>query len=141
MFLFAPFCTILRNSIHSSSGTLFTSSNTLTTQDCVESRDITLPTKICQFSSVAQSCPTVCDPMERSMPGLPVHHQLPEFTQTHIHRVSDAIQPSHSLSIVPFSSRLQPFSASGSFPVSQFFASGGQSITVSASVLPMNIHD
>ena len=51
-----------------------------------------------QFSSVAQSCPTLCDPMNRSMPGLPVHHQLPEFTQTHIHRVSDAIQPSHPLS-------------------------------------------
>ena len=50
-----------------------------------------------QFSSVAQSCPTVCDPMNRSTPGLPVHHQLPEFTQTHIHRVSDAIQPSHPL--------------------------------------------
>ena len=51
-----------------------------------------------QFSSVAQSCPTLCDPMIRSTPGLPVHHQLPEFTQTHIHRVSDAIQPSHPLS-------------------------------------------
>ena len=51
-----------------------------------------------QFSSVAQSCPTLCDPMNRSTPGLPVHHQLPEFTQTHIHRVSDAIQPSHPLS-------------------------------------------
>ena len=51
-----------------------------------------------QFSSVAQSCPTLCDPMTRSTPGLPVHHQLPEFTQTHIHRVSDAIQPSHPLS-------------------------------------------
>ena len=51
-----------------------------------------------QFSSVAQSCPTLCDPMNRSMPGLPVHHQLPEFTQTHVHRVSDAIQPSHPLS-------------------------------------------
>ena len=50
------------------------------------------------FSSVAQSCPTLCDPMNHSTPGLPVHHQLPEFTQTHIHRVSDAIQPSHSLS-------------------------------------------
>ena len=50
-----------------------------------------------QFSSVAQSCPTLCDPMNRSMPGFPVHHQLPEFTQTHVHRVSDAIQPSHSL--------------------------------------------
>ena len=51
-----------------------------------------------QFSSVAQSCPTLCDPMNRSMPGLPVHHQLLEFTQTHVHRVSDAIQPSHPLS-------------------------------------------
>ena len=51
-----------------------------------------------QFSSVAQSCPTLCDPMNLSMPGLPVHHQLPEFIQTHVHRVSDAIQPSHPLS-------------------------------------------
>ena len=51
-----------------------------------------------QFSSVAQSCPTLCDPMNRSTPGLPVHHQLLEFTQTHVHWVSDAIQPSHPLS-------------------------------------------
>ena len=51
-----------------------------------------------QFSSVAQSCPTLCDPMNRSTPGLSVHHQLPEFTQTHVHRVRDAIQPSHPLS-------------------------------------------
>ena len=51
-----------------------------------------------QFSSVAQSCPTLCDPMNRSMPGLHVHHQLPEFTQTHVHQVGDAIQPSHPLS-------------------------------------------
>ena len=50
------------------------------------------------FSSVAQSCPTLCDPMNCSTPGLPVHHQLPEFTQTHVHRISDAIQPSHPLS-------------------------------------------
>ena len=50
-----------------------------------------------QFSSVAQSCPTLCDPMNRSTPGLPVHHYLPEFTQTHVYRVSDAIQPSHPL--------------------------------------------
>ena len=59
--------------------------------------------KICrsssdQIRSVAQSCPTLCDPMNRSTPGLPVHHQLPEFTETHVHRVSDAIQPSHPLS-------------------------------------------
>ena len=51
-----------------------------------------------QFSSVTQSCPTLCNPMNGSMPGLPVHYQLPEFTQTHVHRVSDAMQPSHPLS-------------------------------------------
>ena len=51
-----------------------------------------------QFSSVAQSCPILCDPMNHSTPGLPVHHQLPEFTQTHVHWVGDAIQPSHPLS-------------------------------------------
>ena len=51
-----------------------------------------------QIRSVAQSCLTLCDPMNLSMPGLPVHHQLPEFTETHIHRVSDVIQPSHPLS-------------------------------------------
>ena len=50
-----------------------------------------------QFSSVAQSCLTLCNPMNRSTPGLPVHHQLPEFTQTHVHQVSNAIQPSHPL--------------------------------------------
>ena len=50
-----------------------------------------------QFSSVTQSCPTLCDPMNHSTPGLPVHHQLSEFTQTHVHRISDAIQPSHPL--------------------------------------------
>ena len=51
-----------------------------------------------QFSSVTQSYPTLCDPMNRSTPGLPVHHHLPEFTQTHVHRASDANQPSHPLS-------------------------------------------
>ena len=54
-----------------------------------------------QFSSVTQSCPTLCDPMNRSTPGLPVHHQLLEFAQTHAHRVGDAIQPSHPLSSAP----------------------------------------
>ena len=58
---------------------------------------LTRPSSSVQFSSVAQSCPTLCNPMNRSMPGLPVHHQLPEFTQTHVHWVSDAIQPSHPL--------------------------------------------
>ena len=56
------------------------------------------PLSSVHFSSVTQSCPTLCDPMNRSMPGLPVHHQLPEFIQTHVHQVSDAIQPSHPLS-------------------------------------------
>ena len=62
---------------------------------------ITINTKIkhiYQFSSVTQSCPTLWNPMNRSTPGLPVHHQLPEFTQTHVHRVGDAIHPSHPLS-------------------------------------------
>ena len=54
-----------------------------------------------QFSSVTQSCLTLCDAMNHSTPGLPVHHQLPEFTQTHVHRVSDAIQPSHPLLLLP----------------------------------------
>ena len=93
-----------------------------------------------QFSRSVVS--DTCDPMDCSTPGLPVHHQLPEFTQTQVRWVGDAIQPSHPLSS-PFSSRLQSFPASGSFQMSQFFASGGQSIGVSAlaSVLPMNIQD
>ena len=56
------------------------------------------PQRDIQIRSVAQSCPTLCDPMNRSTPGLPVHHQLPEFTQTHVHQVGDGIQPSHPLS-------------------------------------------
>ena len=61
-------------------------------------QSISHPYSSVKFSSVAQSCPTLCDPMNYSTPGLPVHHQLPEFTQTHVHRVGDAIQPSHPLS-------------------------------------------
>ena len=89
------------------------------------------------FSS--QSWPTLCNPMDCIIPGLPVHHQLLELAQTHVHPVSHAIQPSHL--VFPLSSYLQSFSASGSFPMSQFFASGGQSIGASASVFPMNIQD
>ena len=63
-----------------------------------------------QFSSIAQSCPTICDPTGCSMPGLPAHHQIPEFTQTHVHWVGDAIQP--------FSSCLQSSPASGCFQMS-----------------------
>ena len=77
-----------------------------------------------QFSSVAQSCLTLCDPMDCSMPGFPVHHQLLELTQTHVCWVDDAMQPSSA--VVSFSSHIQSFPASGSFPVSKFFASGGQ---------------
>ena len=79
--------------------------------------------------------------MDCSTPGFPVHHQLPELTQTHVHRVGDAIQPSHPLlSPSPPAFNL---SVLGSFLMNQFFASGGQSIGVSASasVLPMNIQD
>ena len=92
---------------------------------------------ISQFSLVAQSCPTICYPMYCSMPAFHAHHQLLEFTQTRVHWVGDAIQPSHP--VVPFSFCLQSFPASGSFPMSRLFASGGQSIRASASVLPVNI--
>ena len=95
-----------------------------------------------QFSSATQLCPILCDPMDCSTPGLPVYHQLPGFTQAHVHWVSDVIQP-FSFSVFPFSSHLHSFPASGSFQMSQFFASGGQNIWVSASasVPPMNIQD
>ena len=83
-----------------------------------------------QFSSVTQSCPTLCDPMNRSTPGLPVHHQLPEFIQTHVHWVGDAIQPCHPLSS-PFPPAPNP-SQHQSLPMSQLFALGGQSTGVSA---------
>ena len=90
-----------------------------------------------------QSCPTLCNPnpMDCSMPGFPVHYQLSELAQTHVHWVGDAIQPSHPL-LSP-SSYLQSFSASGSFLMSLLFASGGQSIRASAlaSVLVMNVKD
>ena len=71
-----------------------------------------------QFSSLAQLCPTLCNPMNRSTQGLPVHHQLPESIQTHVHRVGEAIQPISS-SVIPFSSCPQSFPASGSFQTSQ----------------------
>ena len=69
----------------------------LATSRCKQLEDLQAFRETVQFSSVAQLCPTLHDPMNRSTPGLPVHHQLPEFTQTHVHRVSDAIQPSHPL--------------------------------------------
>ena len=77
--------------------------------------------------------------MDCSTPGLLVHHQLPEFTQTPVHGVSDAIQPSILSSVIPFSSHLQSFPASGSFQMRQFFASGGQSIwSFSFNISPSN---
>ena len=95
-----------------------------------------------EFSSVAQLCPTPCDSMDYSTPGFPVHHQLLKFAQTHVHQVSDAIQPSHPLSFPS----LPTFNLSqhqGLFQMSHLFASGSQSIraSASASVLPMNIQD
>ena len=94
-----------------------------------------------QFSSVAQSCLILCDLMDCSTPGFPVHYQFPELTQTHLHWVSDAIKLSHPLSSPsPPAFNLSP---SGSFQMSQLFAWGGQCIGVSASasVLPMNTQD
>ena len=94
---------------------------------CLKSQLESLVVIWVQFSPVAQLCPNLCDPMNRSMPGLPVHHQLPEFTQTHVHRIHDAIQPSQ-----PFSSCPQSLPASKSFPMSQLFTWGGQSTGASA---------
>ena len=94
-----------------------------------------------QFTWVAQSWPTLCNPMNCSTPGLPVHHQLPEFTQTHCQLIRWC-HPTISSSVVPFSCCLQSFPASGFFQMSQLFTSGGQSIGISAiSVLPMNTQD
>ena len=91
-------------------------------------------------SLVTQSCSTLCNPMDCSTPVFPAHHQFPELAQTHVHWVSDVIQPSH-----PRHPLLLPSicPVSGSFPMNQSFASSGQSIGVSASasVLPMNIQD
>ena len=94
---------------------------------------------ISSVTSFSQLCLTLCDLMDYSMPGLPVHHQLPELAQTQVHQVGDAIQPSPP--VIPFCSYLQAYPASETFPTNQFFTSGGQSIAVSASasVLPMNM--
>ena len=93
-----------------------------------------------QFSSVAQSCPTLWYPMDCSMPGLPVHHQLPEFTQTHVLRVNDAIQPSHVLS-----SPSPTFNLSQHQGLFKWISSSHQvakvlGVSASASVPPINIH-
>ena len=96
-----------------------------------------------QFSTVQLlSCVRLCDPIDCSTPGLRVHHQLPEFTQNSC-PLSRSCHPTISSSVVPFFSHLQSFPASGSFQMSQFFTSDGQSIGVSASAsfLPMNVQD
>ena len=95
-----------------------------------------------QFSSAAQSCPTLWDPMNRGRQGLPIHHQLLESTQTHVHWVSDAIQPSHHLSS-PSRPAFNVSQHQGSSQMNQLFISGGESIGVSASisVLPVNTQD
>ena len=100
-----------------------------------------LPSSV-QFASVTQSSSTLCNPMNCSTSGLPVHHQLREFTQTHVHWVGDAIQPSHPLSS-PSPPDPNSLPASESFPMSQLFTWGGQSTGVSAlaSVLPKNTQD
>ena len=97
------------------------------------------------FSSVqslGQSCPTLCNPMDCSTPGFPVHHQLGGVYSNSC-PLSQWCHPTISSSVIPFSSCLQSFPASGSFLMSQFFPSGGQSIGISASasVLPMNFQD
>ena len=90
------------------------------------------------FSSVAQSCLILCDRMDCNT-DFPVHHQIPKLTQTHVNRWI----PTISSTVIPYSYCLQPFPTSRSFPVSQLFPSGGQSIgdSASTSVLPMNIQD
>ena len=105
--------------------------------DFSESRFVHLP--VHQFSSVAQSCPTICNPMDCSTPGLPVHHQLLEFTQTDVHRVGDAIQPSHPL----LSPSPPAFNLSHHHHLFKWVSSSHQNIRVSASisVLPMNTQD
>ena len=98
--------------------------------------------RVFQFSSVAQSCPTLCDAMDCSTPDFPVHHQLPEHAQTHVHWVGDAIQPSHPLSS-PSPPAFNLSQHQGLFQWVSSLQSGGQSIGVSASasVLPMNIQN
>ena len=104
---------------------------------CTTTASCSLGISSVRFSSVSL---TLCDPRNCSTPGLPLHYLLPESTQTHVHWVGDAIQPSSS-SVIPFSSCLQSSPASGPFLMNWFFASDGQGIgaSASASVIPMNI--
>ena len=98
--------------------------------------------KVAQFSSVTQSRPTPCDPMDCSTPGFPVHHQLPEFTQTHVHWVSYAIQPSHPLSsLSPPAFDLCQRQGLFKWVSSSHHVAKVLEISASASVLPMTIQD
>ena len=101
---------------------------------------LTLGEKHGQFNSITQSCPTLCDPTNCSRLDLPVHHQLPVYSNSC--PLSQWGHPAISSSVIPFSSHLQSFPASGSFQMGLLFTSVGQSIgaSVSTSVLPMNIH-
>ena len=92
------------------------------------------------FSSVAQSCPTLCNPMYHNTPGVPVHHQLPESTQTHVHRVSDAIQPSHPLSS-PSPPAPNPSQHQGLFQWVNSSHEVAKVLEFPTSVLPMNTQD
>ena len=92
-----------------------------------------------QFSSVAQSCPTLWDPMNRSMPGLPVHHQLPEFIQTHVHRVGDAIQPFHPL-LSPFTPVSNPSQHQSLSNESAFHMRWPKYWSFSFSIIPFKEH-
>ena len=95
-----------------------------------------------QFSSVAKSCLTLCKPMDYSTPGFPAHHQLPELTQTHVHQVSDAIQPSHPLSPPsPPAFNLSQHQGLLQWVGSLHQVARSTGISASASVLPMNIQD
>ena len=91
--------------------------------------------------SVGQSCLTLCDPMDSSVPGLPVHHQLPELTQTHVHRVGDAIQPSHLSSPSPPTFNLSQHQGLFQWVHSSHQVAKILGVSPSASVLPMNIQD
>ena len=93
--------------------------------------DLNLVETQIQFSSVIQSCPTLCDSMNRNMPALPVHHQFPEFTQTHVHQVSDAIQPSHPL--------LSPSPPALNLPQHQGLSQGVSSLHQVAKVLEFQL--
>ena len=125
--------------VHIFNGILFTHKKNEIMPFAPISRDYHTKWSCC---SVTKSCLILCDPMNCSMPGFSVYHYLPEFSQTHVHWASDTIQSSHSL-LLPSLLALNFFPASGSFPVSQMFASSGQSIGTSAlaSVLSKNIQD